>query len=155
MLFPLKKQITAILLLLGILSYSQRLQDKKYELILTELIENETGFDPTMKMSTSKQYFYEGAIIVTSKDNGEEKKYNFFFAVWNDKCKGFTVKDNQYNIIKPKVYFKDKIAMIKKGKEIVASIDLKGELQVEKYILSCMLFWLNQKDVENGTVVAN
>jgi hypothetical protein len=100
---PYLKQIIAMMLLLfGILSYSQRLQDKKYELILTELIENETGFDPTMKMSTSKQYFYEGTIIVNSKNNGEEKKYNFFFAVWNDKCKGFTVKDNQYNIIIPK-----------------------------------------------------
>jgi len=156
MLFPLKKQIiTILLLLLGILSYSQRLQNEKYELILTELIENETEFDSAMKISKNKQYFYEGSIAVTSKDDGNEKKYNFFFSVWNDKCKGFLVKDNQYNVIMPKVYFKEKTAIIKKGNDVIASMDLNGELHVEKYILSCLLFWLNNKDLDNGTVVVN
>jgi len=152
---PLLKQIATIMLLfISILSYSQRLQNEKFELFLTELIVNETEFDSSMKMSDNKQYFYEGEISVTSKDCGIDSKYGFFFSVWDGQCKSFLVKDTKSNIIEPRVFFKNKTAFIKKDEKIKASIDLKGISQVEKYILTCMLFWLNQKEMKNGTIVA-
>ena len=147
----LKQTITIVLLFIGIISYSQRLQNEKYELILTELNEYQTNFDQKLKMSQTHQSYYEGTITVTNKKNGNDMDYIFFFSVWNKQCKSFLVKDKQANIIEPKVFFKDKTAFIKKG----ASINLKGTLQVEKYILSCMLFWLDQRGMENGMVVAN
>jgi len=150
----LKQTITIVLLLIGIISYSQRLQNEKYELILTELNEYQTNFDQKLKMSQTHQSYYEGVISVTNKKNGNDKDYKFFFSVWNKKCKSFLVKDIQANIIEPKVFFNGKTAFIKNENGSKASIDLKGTLQVEKYILSCMLFWLNQKDINNGTVVA-
>lgn len=143
---PLKNiTLFIVLVLFGITGYSQKMQNEKYETILKEIIENETVFDSKLKMSNNKQSYFEGTVAVTFLETGEETQYNYSFYVWNNKCKSFLVKDDHNNIIKPEILFKDKKAIIKNKNNIDVIKDFTGELQVEKYILSCMMFWLNQK----------
>jgi len=126
-------------------SYSQRLKNNNYELFLIEFNENEVDIAKGMYMTDNKQYYYEGIIEVTFMNNGETSEFNFFFSSWDDKFKDFVIKDSNFNIIKPRISFKDKeIAHVKKdNKEI--EVKLLNNSNLENAILSSMIVWLDNR----------
>jgi len=147
MLFPLKKQVIfSVAILFSIITFSQKLQNDKYKLYLTNIIENETTFDKTIKISSNSQYYYEGEIEVRYLTTGDKRTFNFYFSAWDNKYKEFLVKDDKYNIVTPKIFFKSKdIAyIIKEGLNIPTKL-LDNSL-VENTILSSMIIWLNDNE---------
>ena len=142
----MKKNILILIFVIyQINSYSQRLKNNNYELFLIEFNENEVDIAKGMYMTDNKQYYYEGIIEVTFMNNGETSEFNFFFSSWDDKFKDFVIKDSNFNIIKPRISFKDKeIAHVKKdNKEI--EVKLLNNSNLENAILSSMIVWLDNR----------
>ncbi len=124
---------------------SQILRNDKYEMYLIYLEENEVSIAKGIYMTDRSQYYYEGIIDVISLENGESKKYNYFFSTWDDTYKEFLVKDANNESILPKIFFKDKInALIKKGENIITT-KLEDTRAIEYAILSSMVVWMDNK----------
>jgi len=118
----------------------------KYEIYLLNIEESSINISKEMKMTSAKQYYYDGTIEVVYMNSGDSKKFNFFFSSWDDKYKEFTVKDTDLNIIKPQIFFKDKeTAIIKKLNED-ALTKLRDNSNIDNSILSSMIVWLDNQE---------
>jgi len=139
------KILVVVFLLVSIIGISQTLRNNRYELYLIKFEENEVNIAKGMYMTDKSQSYYEGVIEVTSMETGDTKNYTFFFSAWDDKYKEFLIKDKDFNIIKPKISFKDKtIAFYKKGDE-EKSVKLEDNSNLENSILSSMVVWLDNQ----------
>ncbi len=139
------KLLILIFLLVSIIGISQTLRNDRYELYLIKFEENEVNIAKGMYMTDKPQSYYEGVIEATSMKTGETKNYTFFFSAWDDKFKEFLIKDKDFNIIKPEIYFNDKeIALVKIGDEEKAT-KLEDISNLENSILSSMVVWLDNQ----------
>jgi len=139
------KILVLLFLLVSIIGISQTLRNDRYELYLLKFEENEVNIAKGMYMTDKPQSYYEGVIEVTSMKTGETTNYTFFFSAWDDKYKEFLIKDKDFNIIKPKINFKDKEIALLKNENEEKSVKLEDNTNLENSILSAMVVWLDNK----------
>lgn len=142
----MKKDLsTLVFLLMVFIGFSQTLRNDKYELYLINFQENEVNIAKGMYMTDNKQYYYEGTIEVTFMNNGKTSNFNFFFSAWDDKYKEFVIKDANFNILKPKIFFNNKEIAYVIVNEKEKETKLKDNSSLENAILSSMVVWLDNR----------
>jgi len=135
-----------LFLMTSFVSYSQTLRNDKYELYLIKFEENEVTISQGMYMTDRAQSYFEGVIEVTYMGNGETKKYNFFFSTWDNNFKEFQVKNSKFEVLMPKIIFKNNSLARIKDTDSEEYIKLEDTSNFENSILSSMVVWLdNQK----------
>ncbi len=143
--------LTAVLFLVSLIGFSQKIITDDYELYLNDYQESEVNIAKGMYMTKNKQYFYEGQIEVTDLNTKKTKLYAFYFSTWDKGYKEFVVKDKDFMNISPTYSFVDNQTIKytdKNGKEIV--VKLKDASNTDNAILSSMLVWLKSLPKEKA-----
>ncbi len=139
----MKKVVTLLVLLVGLMSYSQILKTDKYEIYLINYSLNEVNIAKGMYLTKNIQYFHEGTLEVNYLDTGSTKSMHFFFSIWDKKYKRFLVKDLSDNIIQPEFIFESNQKIEYKNKSgDEKSIEIEAFDNIENVILNNMLAWL-------------